>query len=194
MDNKFDVRFCKCGTIHFVDINLRHDVCLDKDGNITGRKIIHVCLQCGSAIVQGLDDHGMEDFGDGLGERRCYDCYGYDLAESIDGVKSEEYHCILSKGVRLMMESGRYANWECSGVYVDTEGFEAQLGTTSMSDIQGMGFQGGGNIPFRDVRAINVNMNVLLREITPEQAESMCGYTIKSFNWIGTPYEKHFHH
>jgi hypothetical protein len=116
------------------------------------------------------------------------------LDESMENIDSSKYYVILSKGTRLMMKSGAYANGHRGHLYIDEDGLKKEIGFSDLALIKGvsMGRSTIEKYNLRDIKSVNVDMEDLLRYITPEQAQSMCGYYIKSFNWVGTPYENEF--
>lgn len=189
----YEVRFCNCGTVHFIDREFQERVWF-KDEKFTGKQFVQVCTTCGATVISGLDDMGDH-----------YDHYSFnaDNHMEVDDDHVYEYDAmrqvlILSKGVRLRMMSGGYADQEWQGYFQDSEGLKRQMGDD-------FGFcyirEVNRNHPYsddqmhnlRDIKALNVNMEQLLKEVTFDQAEAMCGYHIPSLNWKGTPHEKSFH-
>ena len=187
---KYDVRFCSCGTLHFLDNETSKSVFFTSDNVLAEKEIIQVCLHCGITLISGLSEY---DYDDETG-RPTYSHYSRCVNESIDNPDPSKYYVILSKGVRLMMQSGGYADSDRGDVYVDEEGLVRQLGHSDLTQVQELRYSRSDSFhKLHDVRAINVNMAQLFKDITPEQAESLCGYYHRSFNWLGTPYEKDFH-
>lgn len=174
--SKYDVRFCKCGTIHFLEMKTLDDWCTDGKHS-TGKEIVHVCLNCGASIIRGL-----EDYEDGFA------FYSRDVQETIVGFDSNKYLVILSKGVKLYMKSGNRPTGNRGNCFIDEEALLREIGTSNLHEIKEINHAGEGKYNLRNIDSLNVNMDLLLRDLTPEQAKSISGFYIKSFNWANTPY------
>lgn len=190
---KYDVHFCECGTVHFCDENLQDSVFFDESGRLMRKELVQVCLHCGKTIISGLNETNYDS-----DDMPSYDQYLYELRETMENPNPEKYYVILSKGVRVMMQSGGYADGFRGNLYVDEDSLVREIGSSDLNDIEGVNNyfinkDKKYEYRLRDVRAVNVDMKRLLQDITPDQAESMCGFYIKSFNWVGTPHEKDIH-
>ena len=187
---KFDVRFCKCGRIHFIENNLI-DEALEQDKNL-----MFVCGGCGSVLLIGADRE--TDWNDS--NKTIYNMYTFEKAEEqqiwdtslFDGSdkKKAVSKIFYSKGIQVMMMTGYFA-----------KSFEHGIGR--FQDIWYPDFwRIPNNATAEDYKAfieqwkndsVTVNMSYLLRTLTEEQAEALSGYVIEGLNWKGTKFEKQWH-
>ena len=188
--NKFDVRICKCGRIHFIDNSLI-DEALEQDKNL-----MVIGGGCGSVQLIGADrETDWVDTG-----KTVFNMYTFSVQEEqqiwdaslfTGDDKTKPVNKILyDAGVQVMMETGYYA-----------KSFESGIGR--FQDIWYPDFwRIKTNATAEDYKAfieqwqkdsVTVNMPFLLRTLTEEQAQALYGYVIEGLDWKGTKFEREWH-
>lgn len=110
MKNMYDVRFCSCGRVHFIDRQKLLQMCDDQK-----KEVIHICNNCGAAFIRGLDE--------------CPDgktWYAMDLMDTEITDLAKIGWIIASKGERVLMETGGNATEQCCGTFFDRKTPEPQ--------------------------------------------------------------------
>lgn len=102
---KYDVRFCRCGRVHFIDYEKLCQVCDDQ-----GKEVIHICNNCGAAFRRGL-----EEYLDGKA------WYAADVIDAEITDTSKIGWIIASQGERIHMKTGGQATDEVGGTFIDWE-------------------------------------------------------------------------
>lgn len=102
---KYDVRFCRCGRVHFIDYEKLCAVCDDQ-----GKEVIQICNNCGDAFRRGLSDYL-----DGKA------WYAEDLRDTEIADTSKIGLIIASSGEQIRMKTGGYATAEIAGTFIDWE-------------------------------------------------------------------------
>ena len=187
---KFDVRFCKCGRIHFIENSLIDDA-LEQDKNL-----MFVCGGCGSVLLIGADREA--DWNDP--SKTIFNMYTFEKSEELQiwdeslfagsDKKKAVSKIFYSQGVQVMMMTGYYA-----------KSFEHGIGR--FQDIWYPDFwKIPKNATAEDYKAfieqwqkdsVTVNMSYLLRTLTDEQAKALSGYFVEGLDWKGTKYEREWH-
>lgn len=187
---KFEVRICSCGRIHFID-NALIDEALDQ-----GKNLMLVCGGCGSVQLIGADR--QPDWDDP--SKTVFNMYTWSVHEEqkiwdaslFTGTDKQKAvsKIFYSQGVQVMMESGYFA-----------KSFEHGVGR-----FQDMWYPDFWKIPANATaeeykafiekwqrESVTVNMPFLLRTLTEEQAQALSGYAIEGLNWKGTKFEREWH-
>lgn len=105
---KYDVIFCSCGRVHFIDYNKLIDVCDKK-----GKELLHICNNCGATIRRGLDEYM-----DGKS------WYSVDARNKEFEDTSKIGYIISSPGTPIPMKTGFDANCFLNGVFCDDGDYE----------------------------------------------------------------------
>jgi len=155
-DTRYDIIFCTCGKIHA--INYEHFDWMIEDSE--NRSLINVDTNCGITIEYFLNEH-IEDDG----------TKGYDLCSKaitdetkiIDGVTTR---VILSKGFRIPLMSGGYADCLMGNKFVNSSYIENELHTTWLPDAEK-----------KDPNCTQIDFKKLIKEIDNKDIlKSMTGY------------------
>lgn len=181
----FDVRICKCGRIHFIQKSLIQEA-LEKD-----KDIMLVCGGCGLITMIGADRTFDYDFSD----EEMYNMYAFDVNESMlidrsvfDGDKHRKgiHKIVYSQGKRVMMNTGYFATSYWCGKFLDNcypDFHEIERGNITAKEVFDFLEK------WRENRQ-TVRMNMLLNELTDDEAEALSHYYIKGLDWKGTKFEK----
>jgi len=190
MHNKFDVRICKCGRIHFIDNNLI-DEALEQDKNL-----MLVCGGCGSIQLIGADrETDWVDTG-----KTVFNMYTFNIQEEQQiwdaslftgsDKKKPVSKILYDAGVQVMMQSGYFARSFENGVgrfqdmwYPDFWKIPANATAQEYKEF----------IEQWQKDSVTVNMPFLLRTLTEEQAQALSGYIIEGLDWKGTKFEREWH-
>lgn len=100
--NKYDVRFCSCGRIHFVKWE-------DVETAINSKKtVLLVCNNCGTSTIIGAEELHYDDGLDAM----VRDMFSYEVKdEEIDMDTSNISKIVMSLGERVIMETGYEATY-----------------------------------------------------------------------------------
>lgn len=101
----YDVRFCSCGRIHFIDYDELCKVCDDEN-----KEVLFICNNCGAVTRIGLDDYM---------EGKAWN--SYDMRETELNDLSKFGKIIMSTGTKIPMKSGAAATAEWCGKFTDLE-------------------------------------------------------------------------
>lgn len=184
MERKYDMRFCKCGSVLPVDVDSVEKAVTS--GSLLG----YICSRCGQIRYIGADE-GLDYDG-----KRCYDMFSFDgKDESFDidenffkvntQTKRPVYKMVYVKAIRIPMKTGGYATYSagdyfCDGTRPDFYKLKSNATAQEIRDF----------IEQWDKDSSTVNMNRLVRENTDEILNELSGYVVKAFDWKGTKYER----
>lgn len=187
-NGKYDVRFCKCGRIHFID---NKSLCnaLEHDKNY-----VLICAGCGHAMVIGANIE--PDWFDP--NKTCYMMYSGDFSEyknrtiipsdfeSTDGRKGIE-EVLYSHGYKVPMMSGMYATDfdHANGIFSDRwypDFWKIQRSDITVKEI--MNF-----IDEYTYDRTTVDMKRFIRETPDEALDVISRFYIKGLDWKGTKWE-----
>lgn len=170
---KYDVRFCVCGSIHFLPWEIIEDA-TDKN-----EEIAFICKRCGRGVRIGADDY----FDEGKA------MYSIDLPSRLsftvnsftNNAPLKNYNRVIyDAGVRVPMMTGGFAKFHTGHIWYDTDN------PLTSCKIQELGSYDQILNFMKDweEQSKTVNKNALERELTPEQKEALKGYSyMEAFNW-----------
>lgn len=188
--NKFDVRICKCGRIHFIDNSLI-DEALEQD-----KALMLVCGGCGDVTLIGADRSA--DWDDP--SKTIFNMFTFHVQEDqavwdaslftgVSGMRPVS-KILYDAGTKVLMNSGYFA-----------DSFEHGNG-----HFQDMWYPDFWKIPTNATAeeykefienwkkdSSTVNMNYLLSTLTDEQAQALSSYLIAGLDWKGTKFEREWH-
>lgn len=182
-ERKFDMHVCRCGRLHFVK---NEDINLALNAN---KELLLVCGRCGEATAIGANRTYEDE------NKECFMMYSHSAqesfvidAESFLNTKAKKGYSkvIYDMGVPVPMMTGYNANSHCGDFFYDTtapEWWKIQRRGITVEEIQKF-------ISDFQKASMTVNMPLLLRNLTEEQAECASCYAISAFDWSGTPYQK----
>ena len=184
---KYDMRICKCGTIHMID-NDKLDVALKHNKNL-----LLICAECGHAKLIGADIEPSWFEPD----RDCYNMYAFEFSPNkdktispVDFDSKKEYkgieEIIYSHGYKVPMNSGMYATDYNFGRFSDRwypDFYKIQRKDITVKEI--MEF-----IDKYNEDRTTVNMNRFINETPEDVLEVISGYLIDGFDWTGTKWER----
>lgn len=186
MNNKYDMRICKCGRIHMVDSE-KLEKALKNDKNL-----LLICAGCGNATVIGANVE--PDWYDP--KKTCYMMYFGTFSDYKDKIiKAEDFETkegkkgieeiIYSHGYKVPMMTGMYATDYSSGKFSDRwypDFYKIQRSDITVKEI----------LKFIDEYnhdRTTVNMNRFVHETPDEILEIISRYHIKGLNFKGTKWE-----
>lgn len=187
--SKLNVRICTCGRIHFIP-ETEIDAALKADKNF-----VLVCGGCGRVTSIGADiEADWED-----PTKTIYNMYAYPMGQyddftlTADNFETVEGHKGIhkvwySKGKQVMMNTGYYAKCytPAHGRFEDIwypDFWKIQRNDITVDEIQQF-------IKEWENDRITVNMNMLLRELSHDEAEALSHFIISGLDWTGTKYER----
>lgn len=196
MEIKYDVRFCSCGRIHFID---------DKDISEAiseDKELVLICGGCGKALFIGANKTMYELESDEPEE--VYELYSYieekyfkidsdnftkriEYLKTIGWIRYKPIHMIVyNPGKKVYMKSGNIATLFINGVFHDQliSEFEQErfLHRYKLKE---------EGIPYiKTNHGTSVDMERLINDLTEDELEALSGYAINSFDWSGTKYER----
>lgn len=99
--NKYDVRFCRCGTIHVMPVSYYDWI----ESDYKNRSVYRVCQHCGRTTRTWLSEYD-----DGFCINSC-DENDFELSKE----NKDDFKVIFSTGIRVPLKSGNYATYYSSG-------------------------------------------------------------------------------
>lgn len=102
---KYDVRFCKCGRVHFIENEKLEKVCSENE-----KEILFICNHCGASSIIGL-----EDYMDGKA------WYSYSVTNTEISDVSRIGLIIASRGEMIIMQTGSFATYLSGGLFIDSD-------------------------------------------------------------------------
>lgn len=105
---KFEVRICKCGSVHFIPWQDIEDA-IDQN-----KEFVVICNRCGSAVRYGADDY--------FDEGKALYCFPLDKGEiTKDRFEAEFTKILYSEGVRVPMRTGQLADFYDGNLFYDCQ-------------------------------------------------------------------------
>lgn len=161
---KYQVRFCNCGRIQFIQNELWDWMAEDCEH----RRVIQVCQNCGTTVMHFLTENGEG-----------FDMNGQDIRDTDistdDGIT---YKFLFHHGEKVPLMCGVYADTFQGGKYINWDYCRDTLGTTYLPAAEAT-----------DPDCCKVDIQRLIREIGDEdKIRSMSGYAV-GIDWSGTPYD-----
>ena len=168
---KYIMWFCDCGRIHPLS---EDDVKWLGDGvSPYSRSIIKVCTNCARPYKYFLEDDpwgGDDDFY--INESGTVDSV---IDTSVDKLK--DFKVIFSKGIKVPMATGGYANGHTSDTFIDQEYIGRNFGNYSRT-------------VKKNPDCIVVDTERLIREVNDDDIlRAMSRYNV-GIDWTGTKYER----
>jgi hypothetical protein len=102
---KYDVRFCNCGRVHFIENEKLEKVCNEQD-----KEILFICGHCGATTRIGLDDY--------IDEGKAW--YGISVNDFEITDVSKIGLIVHSRGEQIRMETGGEATYH-GDTFIDWE-------------------------------------------------------------------------
>ena len=187
------VRVCKCGCIHFLDMDIIQNA-IEHDKNT-----LFICGNCGKAIIIGADrvpNYYAESEDD---PKECFDMYSYNADRHqrmfmLDANSFSEFgnhkpidKVIYDNGYIVIMETGYradYFNYNTGFEDMKYPDFSYHLSKRATAkEIMSM-------IEDYHRKRKKVNMNILIRDLTDEENEILSRAMIKGLDYSGTKWER----
>lgn len=109
---KYEVKFCSCGSIHFIKW------CDIEKASEDGTEIIHICGRCGNGTALGTDDYFD---GKALYQRSVPEQFELCGDFKWQGESTRGIHKVIySKGIRVPMMTGGFADAHYGDTWFDT--------------------------------------------------------------------------
>lgn len=181
----FDLRICKCGHLHFIDPELQ-DKALSENKNL-----MVICGNCGRAILIGADLMADEYEPD----KMAYHMYTGEVSTSqvwdeslFTGTETKKAvsNIYYSKGIAVYMNTGYKATVfdgprRCFNDMIYPDFYKIE-GETDAAKIHAF-------IEQWQKDRVTVNMNMLLRMLTDEQARILRAFNLNGMDWSDTKYK-----
>ncbi len=196
MERKYEIRFCSCGTIHFIPTE-KIDNALKND-----KDLLWICGRCGAAVRIGADrePNWIDDSPDAPEE--IFNMYSYDLnpnmhkqsisitPESFKNTKENKglSEIFYSAGIQVPMMSGNAARMHNRHGEYFLDIWWPDWYKIERSDITKEEIMEFISKYKEDCKT--VNMTRFIRETPKEYIELLAQSWCKEFNWDGTEYEK----
>lgn len=100
--NKYDVRFCRCGRVHFIEWDKLNRVCDEED-----KSVLFICNNCGKTSLIWLEE--------------CMDGKAWNsISIEDDELSTKDIELIIaSRGESIWMKSGGYATCKAGSTFID---------------------------------------------------------------------------
>lgn len=162
---KYDVKFCECGRVHFIDeekINKAIE---------NNKQIIVVCNHCGDSFVIGADKQIDED------GKIIYMMYSFDKQNTEINDMSNIDSIIFTAGEQIRMVTGGEATYYGDGTFIDWE--------TKKPD----------NVTSKEWEQMQrtVNTQHTINWIRDDNKLEHLSHYYSTIDWKGTKYEKSWH-
>lgn len=159
---KYDVRFCDCGRVHFID-----DKKVSKAIE-TEKEVLVICNNCGNSFVIGADIQKDEE-----GET-IYMMYSYDMRDTEITDISKIDSIVFTAGKPIRMMTGGEATYHDNGVFIDWDTKRPDDVTESEWD---------------KIRR-TVNIQHTINWIRDDNKLEQMSHYLSGIDWKGTKYEK----
>ena len=182
-----DVRICKCGVIHFLDSDLI-DEAIDNN-----RNLLMICGSCGHGSVIGgdetIDYEGQTAYmmytGD-LIHHGCDNSVEITADDFVDRAERKAYsRIIVDPGKKVMMKTAYRATSYWNGTFYDGTFPD----TNPIEDVRLDAGDIREYIERKKRESMEVDMNMLMRDLSDEELEALSHLAISAFDWTGTKYE-----
>lgn len=160
---KYDVRFCSCGRVHFIDEE-KVNKAIDNE-----KQVIMVCNNCGSSRIIGADKVTEEDGTD------CYNMYSYAMRDEEINDLSKIDSIVFTAGEQVRMMTGGEATYQ-GDVFIDWD-------TKKPNDISEDEW---------DKMRRTVNTQHTINWIRDDEKLEQMSHYLVGIDWTGTKYERNF--
>ena len=161
---KYDVRFCNCGRVHFVDQEKINSAIENE------KQVLVICNNCGNSFVIGADKQEDED-----GET-CYMMYSFDMRNTEITDMSKIDSIIFTAGEQVRMMTGGEATYHDSGIFIDWE-------TNKPEDL---------TLEEWEKLRKQVNVFSTINWIKDDNKLEQMSHYLCGIDWKGTKYEKSY--
>lgn len=161
---KYEVRICRCGCVHFIPWK---DV---EDAVEQNKEFVTICNRCGEAVRYGADDY--------FDEGNALYCYPLDTGEITKERFDEEFTKIFySKGVRVPMKTGYFADFYDGDTFYDCQSFNWSSKLYECRTIEEIRefYQKQNSL------AKQVNIDRFMNKLDEDKRESLNHYYIQAF-------------
>lgn len=191
---KMEMRICGCGRFHFYSNELLQNL-LEEE-----KELVLICSRCGNVIHIGADKEPAVWHDENAKEDDfIFNMYSYSQTnETIDAanfdvkkINKESNRTIgkiiIDEGIGVPMETGFCADYRTTeGFYDSSSQFDRMKRYETLEELK-------KDLDDYDEKRKKVRMNVLLRELTDDQAEVLSSYYIKGLDWSSTKWKKDWH-
>jgi len=158
---KYDVRFCSCGRVHFID-EMKIDNAIKN-----GKQVLVVCNNCGNSFIIEADVREDED------GQICYMMYSHDMRNTEISDMSKIDIIVFTAGEYVRMMTGGEATYHGSNVFIDWD-------TEKPKDIS--------NDEWEQMRR-TVNTQHTINWIEDDNKLEQMSHYLTGIDWKGTKYE-----
>lgn len=191
-NKEYDVRFCNCGSIHFIEKEVIESAIE------SNKEVILICGSCGSSILIGAEKVSYNE--NPSNEEYAYEMYSKEFRTSFTTTKEDNYvvldsiedHLFYSNpvirysiGKRPTMMTGNKAESHSNGRFNESSDSDTHLIAMSklnMDEARKYGAQ-------LQERRSKVNMKALFNTFTDDELRHLSQYLMHGFDWSGTKYE-----
>ena len=158
---KYEVYFCSCGRVHFVDSEKLNDAIVNE------KEILVVCNNCGNSFVEGADKQEYD------GEEG-YMMYSYSKRDTEINDTSKIDSIVFTLGEHIRMMTGGEATYYGSGTFIDWE-------TKKPNNVTDEEWE---------VTRKTVNVQHTINWIKDDNKLNHMSNYVTDINWKGTKFEK----
>jgi hypothetical protein len=162
---KYDVKFCSCGRVHFIDEEKVHKA-IEND-----KQVLIICNNCGKSFVIGADK--TKDENNGI----VYMMYSFDKRDTEITDFSKIDSIIFTSGEHIRMKTGGEATYYCNGTFIDWE------------------TEKPNNITIEKWHELQKTVHIehTINWIKDDNKLQELSNYVTDINWKGTKYEKSWH-
>jgi len=158
---KYEVYFCSCGRVHFVDSEKLNDAIVNE------KEILVICNNCGNSFVEGADKQEYD------GEEG-YMMYSYSKRDTEINDTSKIDSIVFTLGEHIRMMTGGEATYYGSGTFIDWE-------TKKPNNVTDEEWE---------VTRKTVNVQHTINWIKDDNKLNHMSNYVTDINWKGTKFEK----
>lgn len=188
---EYDVRFCSCGTIHFIESETVQTAVT------ANRELIVICGGCGKSFVIGADRE--PNWENPESSEYAYSMYSNDFNKSFTTTIEESFVIMddgsnrvfshnpivrYSMGKRPMMMTGQRASHYRNGKFYDEDYDVLSLleSCTLVSEVQ-------RHVDHWKLNKSVVNTTRLFNELSDDELRHLSHYSLEGLDWTNTKYE-----
>jgi hypothetical protein len=162
---KYDVRFCNCGRVHFIEQE-KVDKAIE-----SGKQVLIICNNCGNSYVVGADKEQDEN------GKTIYMMYSSDMRNKTLDDTSKIESIVFTAGEQIRMMTGGEATFYGNNTFIDWE-------TEKPDNIT--------NEKWHEMRK-TVHVQHTINWIKDDNKLGQMSHYYTGIDWKGTKYEKTWH-
>lgn len=161
---KYNVMFCKCGRVHFIDEEKINEAIKNN------KQVLVICNNCGESLIIGANE-SYEESGD-----KCYMMYSSNMIDTEINDTSKIHSIVFSAGEQIQMMTGGAATYYGNNTFIDWE-------TKKPEDVS--------NEEWEKLRE-TVHTQHTINWIRDEDKLEQLSHYGSGIDWTGTKYKKDY--